>query len=151
MQLKGSFTVKADRAEAYQFLVDPERVTHYMPDVEEVEIEDENNFTVKAKVGISHIRGTMVMKLRLTDKEEPVSAKVIGSGSGMASVVDTITSFTLEEVGEGMTTINWSGDVKVGGKLAAFGGGGLMERVAQKNLEKFISGIQRGIEALVSP
>jgi len=24
MQLKGSFTVKADRAEAYKFLVDPE-------------------------------------------------------------------------------------------------------------------------------
>ena len=119
-----------------------------MPDVEEVEIEDENNFTVKAKVGISHIRGTMVMKLRLTDKVEPVSAKVIGSGSGMASVVDTITSFTLEEAGEGMTTINWTGDVKVGGKLAAFGAGGLMERVAKKNLEKFVAGIQTGIEAI---
>ena len=59
MQLNGSFTVNADRAEAFQFLVDPERVTRYMPDVEGVEIEDENNFTVKAKVGISHIRGTM--------------------------------------------------------------------------------------------
>jgi len=150
MQLKGSFTVKADRTEAYQFLVDPERVTRYMPDVEGLEIEDENNFTVKAKVGISHIRGTMVMKLRLTDKVKPVSAKVIGSGSGMASVVDTITSFTLEEAGEGMTTINWSGDVKVGGKLAAFGAGGLMERVAKKNLEKFVTGIQTGIEAIGS-
>ncbi len=61
MQLNGSFTVKADRAEAFKFLVDPERVTRFMPDVEDVEIEDENNFTVKSKVGICHIRGTMVM------------------------------------------------------------------------------------------
>ena len=146
MELSGSFTVKADRTEAYQFLVDPERITRYLPDVEEVEIEDENNFTVTAKVGISHIRGSMVMKLALTDKNEPVSAKVTGQGTGMASVVDMITSFELEEAGEGMTTINWSGDVKVGGKLAAFGAGGLMERVAKKNLEKFVSGIQKGIE-----
>ncbi len=146
MQLSGTFTVKADRVEAYQFLVDPERITRYLPDVEEVEIEDENNFTVTAKVGISHIRGSMVMKLALTDKNEPVSAKVTGQGTGMASVVDMITSFELEEAGEGMTTINWSGDVSVGGKLAAFGAGGLMERVAKKNLEKFVSGIQKGIE-----
>ena len=146
MQLNGSFTVKADRTEAYQFLVDPERFTRYLPDVEEVEIEDENNFTVTAKVGISHIRGSMVMKLALTEKNEPVSAKVTGQGTGMASVVDMTTNFDLEEAGEGMTTINWSGDVSVGGKLAAFGAGGLMERVAKKNLEKFVSGIQKGIE-----
>ena len=151
MQLKGSFTVKANRAEAYQFLVDPERITRYLPDVEEVEIEDENNFTVTAKVGISHIRGSMVMKLNLSEKNEPVSAKVTGQGTGMASVVDMKTTFDLEEAGEGMTTINWSGDVNVGGKLAAFGAGGLMERVAKKNLEKFVGGIQRGIEEIVSP
>ena len=148
MQLNGSFTVKADRTEAYQFLVDPERITRYLPDVEEVEIEDENNFTVTAKVGISYIRGSMVMKLALTEKNEPVSAKVTGQGTGMASVVDMITTFDLEEAGEGLTTINWSGDVKVGGKLAAFGAGGLMESVAKKNLEKFVSGIQKGIEEI---
>ena len=148
MQLKGSFTVKANQAEAYQFLVDPERLTRYLPDVEEVKIEDENNFTVTAKVGISHIRGSMVMKLSLTEKNEPVSAKVTGQGTGMASVVDMTTTFDLEEAGEGMTTINWSGDVKVGGKLAAFGAGGLLERVAKKNLEKFVTGIQTGIEAI---
>ena len=148
MQLNGSFTVKADRTEAYQFLVDPERITRYLPDVEEVEIEDENNFTVTAKVGISYIRGSMVMKLALTEKNEPVSAKVTGQGTGMASVVDMTTTFGLEEAGEGLTTINWSGDVKVGGKLAAFGAGGLMESVAKKNLEKFVSGIQKGIEEI---
>jgi carbon monoxide dehydrogenase subunit G len=148
MQLNGSFTVKASQTEAYQFLVDPERITRYLPDVEEVDIEDENNFTVTAKVGISHIRGSMVMKLALTEKNEPVSAKVTGQGAGMASVVDMTITFDLEEAGEGMTTINWSGDVNVGGKLAAFGAGGLMERVAKKNLEKFVSGVQRGIEEI---
>lgn len=148
MQLSGSFTVEADQTEAYQFLIDPERITRYLPDVEEVDIEDENNFTVTAKVGISHIKGSMVMKLSLTEKNEPVSAKVTGQGTGMASVVDMTTSFDLEAAGEGKTTINWAGDVNVGGKLAAFGAGGLLERVAKRNLEKFVTGIQTGIQEI---
>ncbi len=148
MHLEGKFTVQADQKRAYQFLVDPEQITRYMPDVQEVEIEDENNFTVKAKVGISHIRGTMVMKLHIAEKKEPVSAKVVGQGAGMASVVDMTTIFTLESTGEGETVITWSGEMTIGGKLASFGAGGLMERVAKKNLEKFVAGIQKGIQAI---
>ncbi len=148
MHLEGEFTVQADQERAYQFLIDPDLITRSMPDVQEVEIEDENNFTVKAKVGISHIRGTMVMKLRIAEKKEPVSAKVVGQGSGMASVVDMTTIFTLESTGEGETQITWSGEMTIGGKLASFGAGGLMERVAKKNLEKFVAGIQEGIQAI---
>ena len=148
MRLEGEFTVQADQERAYQFLVDPAQITRSMPDVQEVEIEDENNFTVKAKVGISHIRGTMVMKLHIAEKKKPVSAKVVGQGAGMASVVDMTTIFTLESTGEGETQITWSGEMTIGGKLASFGAGGLMERVAKKNLEKFVAGIQKGIQAI---
>ena len=147
MQMEGSFTVKAGRPEAYQFLIDPNKFAAYLPDVEGFEVHDENNFTMKAKVGVSHIKGTMVMKLTLVEKEEPSRAKMSGKGSGLASVVDMTTSFTLEVVEGGMTKVSWSGEAAVGGKLAAIGGG-LMERLAKKNLEKFVDGIQKGIEAL---
>ena len=148
MLLEGDFTVQAAREKAYGFLVDPEQVGNHLPDVEELDVEDQENFTVKAKVGVSYIKGSMVMKLQILDKEPPVSAKVVGKGSGMASVVDMTTHFNLEEVGAGETKINWSGEVAVGGKLASFGGGGLLERVAKKNLEKFVAGIKAGIEAM---
>ncbi|MEE2839201.1 MAG: SRPBCC domain-containing protein [Acidobacteriota bacterium] len=148
MLLEGDFIVQAAREKAYGFLVDPEQVGNHLPDVEELDVEDQENFTVKAKVGVSYIKGSMVMKLQILDKEPPVSAKVVGKGSGMASVVDMTTHFNLEEVGAGETKINWSGEVAVGGKLASFGGGGLLERVAKKNLEKFVAGIKAGIEAM---
>ena len=148
MLLEGEFTVKADREKAYGFLVDPEQVGNHLPDVEELEVEDQDNFTVKAKVGISYIKGAMVMKLQILDKEPPLRAKVVGRGAGMASVVDMTTIFSLEEAGEGETKVKWSGEVAVGGKLASFGGGGLLERVAKKNLEKFVAGIKAGIEGM---
>ncbi len=150
MLLEGDFTVQAAREKAYGFLVDPEQVGNHLPDVEELDVEDHENFTVKAKVGVSYIKGSMVMKLQILDKEPPVSAKVVGKGSGLASVVDMTTHFKLEEVGAGETKIHWSGEVAVGGKLASFGGGGLLERVAKKNLEKFVAGIKAGIEAMDS-
>ena len=147
MQMEGAFTVKAKRLEAYKFLIDPSRFAAHMPDVEEVTVEDSTHFTMRAKVGVSHIKGTMTVKLELVEKEEPVRAKVVGKGSGLGSAVDLVTSFNLEETENGMTRILWKGEATVGGKLAAVGGG-LMERLAKKNLEKFVAGIQSGIEQL---
>jgi carbon monoxide dehydrogenase subunit G len=145
MHLEGKFDVKGDQREVYDFLTDPKKVSGFMPDVEEVEVHDADHFTVKAKVGISHIKGIMVMKLAITERKPPVSTVVTGKGTGLASVVDMVTSFTLQPAGRGQTTVNWFGDVNVAGKLAAFGPQGLLDRMGKKNVEKFIEGIKSGI------
>jgi uncharacterized protein len=145
MRLEGRFTVKADRGEVYDFLTNPRRVSRHMPDVEEVEIEDNDHFTVRAKVGISHIKGTMLMRLAITERQPPISTTVIGKGAGLASVVDMVTRFTLETAGDGETVVNWHADVTVAGKLAAFGPQGLLEMMGKKNVEKFIEGIKSGM------
>ena len=148
MQLEGQFSVTADRDRVYAFLTDPQQVSRHMPDVQEVSVEDADHFTVKARVGISHIKGTMVMKLAITDRQPPVSTTVTGKGSGMASMVDMITSFALDTVENGDTLVRWKGDVTISGKLAAFGAQGLLDRMASKNVETFVAGIKRGIEAM---
>jgi carbon monoxide dehydrogenase subunit G len=147
MRFEGQFSVKAVQADVYDFLTDPQKIGRHMPDVKEVEIQDQDHFTVKATVGISHIKGTMVMKLAITDRQAPVSTTIKGKGSGLASVVDMVTSFTLETPAVGETTVNWYGDVNVAGTLAAFGPQGLLERIGRKNIERFIEGIKGGIEA----
>jgi len=146
VKLEGRFSVKAAQDEAYEFLTDPRKVGRYMPDVQEVEIEDSDHFTVKAKVGVSHIKGTMVMKLAIQDRQPPISTTVVGKGSGLASVVDMVTSFTLTPSEHGETVVNWRGDMTISGKLAAFGPQGLLDRMARKNVETFIDGIKRGLE-----
>jgi carbon monoxide dehydrogenase subunit G len=146
VHLEGRFSVKAERGAVYDFLTDPRKMSRHMPDVKEVEIEDSDHFTVKAKVGISHIRGTMVMKLAITERKPPISTTVTGKGAGLASVVDMVTSFTLETSEGGETVVNWHGDLNVAGKLAAFGPQGLLDRMGRQNVEKFIDGIKSGIE-----
>ena len=145
MKLDGRFSVKAARDDVYAFLTDPGKVSRHMPDVQEVAIEDADHFTVKARVGISHIKGTMTMKLAITNRQPPISTTVVGKGAGLASVVDMVTSFTLEPADDGDTVVNWEGQLTIAGKLASFGPQGLIERMARKNVETFIEGIKSGI------
>lgn len=156
MHLEGQFTANAARPDVYAFLTDPAKVSRHMPDVKDVVIEDADHFTVTARVGVSHIKGTMVVKLEIRDRQPPVSTTVIGNGTGLASVVDMVTSFTLESSpgphGPGLrpsehTIVRWRGDVTISGKLAAFGPQGLLDRIARKNIDTFIEGIRGGLHA----
>lgn len=145
MHLEGQFAVNAPLDTVYNFLTDAAAVSRHMPDVQAVVIHDPDHFTVTARVGVSHIKGTMVIKLEFRDRHPPVSTSVVGKGSGLASVVDMATSFRLEaEPGE-QTVVHWRGDVTISGKLAAFGPQGLLDRIARKNVDTFIDGIRRGL------
>jgi carbon monoxide dehydrogenase subunit G len=141
MHLEGQFTAAAPQADVYAFLTDPAKVSRYMPDVKDVVIEDADHFTVNARVGISHIKGPMVMKLEIRDRQPPRSTTVIGTGTGLGSVVDMVTGFTLEPEGN-QTLVKWKGDVTISGKLAAFGPQGLLDRIARKNIDTFIDGLR---------
>lgn len=155
MHLDGRFTVTAAQQDVYAFLTDPRAVSRHMPDVANVVVEDDDHFAVTARVGISHIKGNVVMKLAIRDRQPPVSTTVVGKGTGLASVVDMVTSFTLEPAPapdglgprSGETTVRWQADVTISGKLAAFGPRGLLDRIARKNIDTFIEGIRRGLES----
>jgi len=146
MHLDGEFTIAAAQADVYSFLTDPSRVSRHMPDVKNVVIDDADHFTVTARVGVSHIKGDVVMKLTIKDRQPPVSTTIVGKGNGLASAVDMVTSFVLESKGVSETVVRWQGNVTISGKLAAFGPQGLMDRIARKNIDTFIEGIKTGLQ-----
>jgi carbon monoxide dehydrogenase subunit G len=145
MHLEGHFIVNAPPEAVYAFLTDPAVVSRHMPDVRDVVIHDADHFTVTARVGVSHIKGDVVMRLEIRDRQPPVSTTVVGKGTGLASVMDMVTSFRLDAGQGGETTVHWQGDVTIAGKLAAFGPQGLLDRIARKNIDTFIEGIRAGL------
>jgi carbon monoxide dehydrogenase subunit G len=142
MHYEGNFDVKRNIKEVYDFLTDPRKFTKVIPDLENLEVIDADNFKVRAKVGISFIKGSMDVKFKVVEKNEPRHAKIVGNGTGLQSSVNLTFSFDLEEINENSTLIKWFIDSQVGGLIASIGSR-LIDSTAKKYLERIIEGIKR--------
>ena len=85
---QGEFHVAQKPEEAYDFLTDPNKFGPLLPDFEGMSVEDATHFTVKAKVGISHIRGTAEVKMHLAEAERPRRAAYAASTRARSAAVN---------------------------------------------------------------
>ena len=107
MEFSDSFLVNASIKQVYSTILDPHAISSCLPDLESMEVIDENKFQAKFKVGLSYIRGSVNFEFTLTDKIENKHAKLIGVGTGLSSTINIETSFDLSE-NEGKTKISWT-------------------------------------------
>lgn len=141
----GEFAVARTPEDSYDFLTDPKRFGPLLPDFEALEVQDAENFTVKVKVGISHIRGTATVKLQLVERQRPLRAAYTGKGTVAGGNVDLKASFDLRPH-NGSTVVAWKGEAQVFGRLTSIAGG-LLEPLARKNLQKVIEGLRSAMSA----
>ena len=139
----GEFQVHRPAADVFVFLTDPEQFAPLLPDFQGLKVEDEKNFTIHVKVGISHIRGPASLKLRLAATEPPRKALYEGKGSVAGGSVDLNAGFELEE-DAGWTRVRWKGEAHLFGPLLSVAGG-LLEPLAKKNVQKLINGLQKAL------
>jgi uncharacterized protein len=139
----GEFPVQRTPEETYDFLTDPKRFAPLLPDYENVDVRDAENFIVEVKVGISHIRGTAMVKLNLASHERPARAVYKGKATMAGGNVDLNASFDLRPNGSG-TMVSWKGEAQVFGRLTSIAGG-LLEPLARKNIQKVIVTLQQAM------
>ncbi|MGA2665391.1 MAG: carbon monoxide dehydrogenase subunit G [Nitrososphaerales archaeon] len=147
MHYEGTFEVAAPKERVYDFVTDPNGVTSIFPDVQSVKVIDANNFTLKAKVGMSFIKGTMDVKLALVDNRRPTYSKLKARGTGMNSSVDLESTFAIEDVPGGGSRVSWAADAKISGMMASVGSR-LIDSAADKYVKQIIGSLQ---EKLSSP
>ena len=139
----GEFAARKSPEEVYDFLTDPNRFAPLLPDFQSLAVEDAKNFTVKVKVGISHIRGTASIKMQLVEAERPSKAVYRGSGSVAGGSANMTAGFELA-ASDGGTLVRWKGEAQVSGPIISIAGG-LLEPLAKKNVEKLINGLQAAL------
>ncbi|HEV2387884.1 MAG TPA: SRPBCC domain-containing protein [Candidatus Acidoferrales bacterium] len=139
----GSFDTSRKPAEVYAFLADPRRFAPLLPDFESVEAAAGGDYTVKLRVGISHIWGTAAIRLRVAEADPPRHAAYEGKGDIPGGVAVLRAGFDLEPAGAG-SRVNWTGRAQISGKLLSLAGG-LLEPLARKNLEKLIEGLKAAL------
>ncbi len=145
----GDFVVQRPRDEVYAFFTDPHRFAPLLPDYQSMAQQDATHFTVKVKVGISHIRGTAEVKMELAEAGPPSRAVYKGTGNVAGGGATVTAGFDLQE-DPGGTKVNWTGEAQIFGKLTSVAGG-LLEPLAKKNVEKLISGLRQALSPAQQP
>jgi carbon monoxide dehydrogenase subunit G len=139
----GDFTVRKKPEDVYDCLTDADRFCRLLPDFQSMQKQDDKNFVVNLRVGISHIRGDAKIKLTLLEAERPRRAVYQGKGDAAGGTVTLTAGFDLEKTPDG-TKVIWKGQAQIVGRLASLAGG-LLEPLARKNVQKMIDGLQAAL------
>ena len=134
----------APKEKVFDFVTDPKKVTTIFPDVQSLKVVDANNFSLKAKVGMSFIKGVMDVKLALVDNNRPTYTKLKARGTGLNSSVDLESSFALEDAPGGGTHVKWAADAKISGMMASVGSR-LIDAAANKYVKQIIGSLEKNL------
>jgi uncharacterized protein len=144
IKFDGEFETERAPEEVYDFLTDPKKFAPLLPDFQSMAQQDATHFTVKVNFGISYIRGAAEMKMELTQADRPRRAQYKGQGKVPGGNVAMSAGFNLAPAGTG-TTVAWQGEAEILGGLASVGGG-LLEPLGKKNVQKMIDALQAALK-----
>jgi carbon monoxide dehydrogenase subunit G len=138
MQLEHQFRVPVPVAQAWDVLLDVERIAPCMPGAT-VESFDGETIVGRVKVKVGPIQVTYSGTARFTDKDETARRAVIEASAkearGSGTALATITT-QLHDDGGSATNVTVTTDLAITGKPAQFGRG-VMEEVGNKLLGRF--------------
>lgn len=146
MRFQGDVTIEAPRQRAWGLLTDPHQVTQCAPDVQSLDVQDDQRFTVAVRAGVGPVKGTFTFAVTWLEREAPERARVQARGKIPGSAVDMLTEMTLTEVGEAHILLHWDADVSVRGVIASVGGR-LIQVAADKITQQLFACIKSKLEA----
>ncbi|HEY3108453.1 MAG TPA: carbon monoxide dehydrogenase subunit G [Chloroflexota bacterium] len=145
MTFQGTVTIGAPRAEVYAFLTDPTRVTRCAPDVQRVEVVDDDSFKVTVRVGVGPVRATFALEVTWLERAAPESARARAKGTAPGSAVNLTALMELSEVAEG-TRLDWRTEVVVAGTIASVGAR-LLQGTADRIAAQVFACVKQTLEA----
>ena len=144
MHFEGEIEAPVPKERLYAFITDPAKVITILPDVQESKVIDSDHFSVKSKLGMSYLRGTVLLNFEITERRKDEFARVAGRGQGIQSSIDLSLDLAVENVSNGCRG-KWTADAKVGGLLASVGG-----RILNGVAEKYVKQITESLKQKVS-
>jgi carbon monoxide dehydrogenase subunit G len=135
MILQGTYEFRTPKERLWEFIIDPAKIGRCLPDLKSLEVESEEVFVARIRVGVGLIKADFKFRIEIIGKEEPsrVRLKAVGTGSGNSINLDV--AIELKEIPGGSELLHRT-DVKVGGMMA-----GLGQRVIRDTADKTVAGV----------
>ena len=120
MKIEGKHQIDAPRTRVYEALINPEVLQRTIPGCERLERTGEDTYAATIRAGVGAIKGVFNGTVKLEDLRAPEHFRMVVEGKGSPGFLKGSGDLDLEDAGEG-TTVNYTGDVQVGGTIASVG------------------------------
>jgi carbon monoxide dehydrogenase subunit G len=149
MHIEGSYEFEAEQQLVWDTVQDTDVLASIIPGSQGLDQIEPNKFYTLINVKVGPVNGKFEATIELVDVNEPHDYKLLIEGKGTAGHVTGEGLIRLEHT-DGMTTLFYAGDAKVGGKIAAVGQRLLdvaSKQIAKQSLKKLAKQIQEKIES----
>ena len=120
MELSGDHTFAAPRERVWHFMLDPDTLRGCLPGCERLDAVGPDEYEATMKIGVAMIRGTYQGRVKISDKQEPNSYRMLVEGKGAAGQISGEGLLELHAEG-GQTRVHYHGTANVRGTLARVG------------------------------
>jgi carbon monoxide dehydrogenase subunit G len=139
VKIEGQYTIAAKPETVWERLNDPEVLAKSLPGVDKLEVDGPDRYRAKIKYKVGPVSGNFDGAVELLEKDPPHSMRLKINARGGPGFINGDGKVELAAKDEG-TEIRYSGEVQLGGMLAAIGSR-LLEGAAKKSIEEFFQTI----------
>jgi carbon monoxide dehydrogenase subunit G len=145
MDITGQYRIAAPRQAVWDALNDPRILEKCIPGCESLEQVDESHMNGRIKAAIGPVRASFDTKIHLQDSHPPERYTLVGEAkAGAAGFGRGTANVSLTEDAE-ITVLDYTADLKVGGKLAQVGSR-LVEGATRKTADEFFAAFSRELD-----
>jgi carbon monoxide dehydrogenase subunit G len=122
LSYNGQEKVQANPEKVWSFIKDPQKVASCLPDVQDVQVQDDKNMVATVGVAVGPVRGRFKFNIQLDPQPETSKMLVRIRGGGLGSAVDLTASANIAGQPDQTTLLDWHGEANVSGPAATVGG-----------------------------
>ena len=145
MKVEGSYPFAAPQDVLWPMLLDPAVLANVLPGCEKLETTGENQFNGILKIKVGPVQGKFMGDVVMGDINAPESCSITVDGKGAPGFVKGSGTLRLEADGD-MTTLHYTGDADVGGRLASVGQR-MLETSANAIIRQSLEGLGQQVQA----
>lgn len=145
MKIDATYEIHAPRERVYAALVQPEILRRAIPGCESLEKIGEDTYAAVLKAGVGSIKGKFKGEVRLEDMRPPEHYRIVVEGKGAVGFAKGSADFDLEPK-DGGTLIRYSGEMQIGGTIAAVGQR-MIQGAAKMMAARFFAALENEVKA----
>lgn len=147
MIVEGDFTINVPVEQAWDFLVDIERMSVCMPGVEQVEKTGLDTYTGLVTVKVGPIATSFQGEVKILEQEPPefLKASLQGRDRKTASMVTGEFSSVISAVEGNQTRVGYTFDIRIRGRLGQFGQAVIRE-ISRRLTDEFVKCVRARVE-----